>query len=117
MARRCACFAIHIQMNAQRLGDLEADREGRVEAGRRLLEDHRHVLAGELAAFVVGQRQEIVAVEAHAVGAETAGIGDEAHQREHRHAFARAGFADDAEHLAMLDAQRHAIDRAQRRPG
>ncbi len=62
-------LAVHALMQAQRLGDLEADREARVEARRRLLEDHRHVLADELAALAVGEREQIAAVEGKAVGA------------------------------------------------
>src|SRR3712207_8131801 len=45
------------------LGELEPDREGRVEARHRLLEDHRDVLAGDLPALPVGDRQEVATVE------------------------------------------------------
>ncbi len=37
----------HILMQRDRLGDLEADGEGRVERAHRILEDHRHVLAAQ----------------------------------------------------------------------
>ena len=49
----------------------------------------------------------------NAVGANTPRIGDEPHQRQHRHALAGAGFPDDAKNLAFVDAQTDAPDRMQ----
>jgi hypothetical protein len=46
----------------QRLGDLVADGEERIEARHRLLEDHRDVVAAHLA-HLFRQRQNIAAVE------------------------------------------------------
>ncbi len=107
-ALRAARSSAHVQ--AQRLLELEADGEARVEAGRRLLEDHRHVLADEPAPLARREAEEIVAGEGEALGADSAGIGDEPHQRQHRDALARARFADDAEHLALLEREADAVD-------
>ena len=71
------------------------------------------VLAGELAPAGGRDVQKVAAVELDAVGANLARIGDEPHQRQHGHAFARAGFADDAQNLALIDAQTDAVDRTQ----
>jgi hypothetical protein len=60
------------EMEAQRLLDLEADGEAGVEAGHRLLEDHRHVLADDLAALALASGQQVAAVEGHAVGGDLA---------------------------------------------
>ncbi len=46
--------AVMLEMDLERLADLEADREARVEAGHRLLEDHRHVFADQRAALRFG---------------------------------------------------------------
>ena len=100
-------------MHAQGLHDLEADGEAGVEARRRLLEDHRHVLAGEPPAACGRHRQQILAIEDETVGAHFARPGDEAHQRQHGHALAGAGFAHDADDLALLDGQVQPVDRAQ----
>ena len=99
-------------MQAERLDELEADREAGVQAGRRLLEDHGHVLAGELAALAVGHGQKIAAGKGEAVGADAARIGDKAHQSQHGDALAGAGFADDAEHLPLLQPEADAVDGA-----
>ena len=47
------------RMEAQHLLDLETDGEAGIEAGHRLLEDHRHVLADDLAPLGRAQFQEI----------------------------------------------------------
>ena len=57
-------------MHRQRLHDLEADGEAGVQAGHRLLEDHRDVLADDLAPLRAAlRRQQVLAVEAQPVGA------------------------------------------------
>ena len=58
-------------------------------------------------------RSRSLAVEDQAVGGDLAGPGDEPHQRQHGDALARAGFADDAEHLALLDREIEVVDRVQ----
>jgi hypothetical protein len=45
------------------------------------------------------------------VRAHAARPADEAHERHHGHALARARFADDAEHLALFQREAHAVDR------
>ncbi len=81
-------FLVHAFMDPQRLHDLETDREARIEAGGRLLKDHRHVLAGELAPRSIRHCEQIAAAEQQTIGADAAGIGDKAHHREHRHGLA-----------------------------
>ncbi len=83
--------------------DLEADREAGIEAGHRLLEDHRHVLADDPAPVAGRQPQQVGAGERQAVGRDPGGPGQQPHDRQHRHALARAGLADDRQHLAGVD--------------
>ena len=47
---------------------------------------------------------------AHVAADDAAVLGQQAHQRERRHALAAAGFADQREGLAALDRQRQAVD-------
>src|SRR6185437_5366490 len=98
----------------QALLELEADREAWVEAGRRLLEDHRHLLAGEPSPRAPGEARQVAAGKGEAAGAHAARICHETHEGEHGDALARARFADDAEDLAFLDGEGEAVDRAHR---
>jgi hypothetical protein len=54
-ALRSPCLSVHLQ----RLADLEADGEAGIEAGHRVLEDHRHVRR-QLAARLGRQVQQIL---------------------------------------------------------
>ena len=54
---------------AQHLGHLRADRESRIEAGHRLLEDHRHAVAADARHLAVRQRQQIGAGKVQPLGA------------------------------------------------
>ena len=47
-----ALGAIEVEVGLQRFADLKADGEARIERRHRLLEDHRHVLAGEPAPLI-----------------------------------------------------------------
>jgi hypothetical protein len=55
----------HLQMDEQRLHDLLADREDRVERGHRLLEDHRDVAAADLAHLLGGELEQVATFEQH----------------------------------------------------
>ena len=77
----------HRMMHAQRLADLPADRVARVQRGHRLLEDHRHVLADQLAPLARADGQQVGAGEPHRVGAHAAGIADQPHRGQHRDAL------------------------------
>jgi hypothetical protein len=50
-------------MDKQRLHDLHADRQNRVERSHRLLEDHRDLVATHRAHLVVGEFEQIAAFE------------------------------------------------------
>jgi hypothetical protein len=81
-ARACACLLPPSCMRSA--SDLEADGEARVEAGHRLLEDHRDVLADD--------RRRARRTSPAGRGRrrsdgrrDLAGIGEQAHQRQHGH--------------------------------
>ncbi|MNF98099.1 hypothetical protein D3C84_809470 [compost metagenome] len=90
--------------------DLETHGVAGVEGGHRVLEDHRQVLADDAPALAALEAQHVGAVELQAGGADHAGWVDQAHQRQHGHRLARAGLADDGQHLALGDAEIEAVD-------
>ena len=106
-------LVIEPEVQPQRLGELKADGEARVEAGRRILEDHRHVLADHFPVFPVGKVRQVPSRKAQLPRPHPARIGDQAHHREHRHALAGTGLADDAQHLAFIKRQAYGVDRAE----
>ena len=57
--------------------------------------------------------EQVAAGEAQRARTHPAGKCDEPHHREHRDALARARFADDAQHVALVERQAHALDRVQ----
>ena len=52
-----------VAMDADRLGDLAADRHRRVQRGHRVLEDHPDLVAADLADLLVADRTEVAAVQ------------------------------------------------------
>ena len=101
-------------MHAQGFDQLVGHREARVQAGHRILEDHRDVFAEQAAPFVLGHGLQLAAVVGHARRRDPARIIDQPHQRQRGDAFAGAGFADDADHFAFGDRQVEAIDGRER---
>ncbi len=87
------------------------DREDRVERCHRLLEDHRDIVAANRAHLVLGHLQKIRSiVEDLPADDLPRWTGDQAHDRERRHRFAAAGFADKAKGLATIELEAHPID-------
>ena len=89
----------------EHLGDLPADRRDRIERRHRLLEDHGDAIAAQLA--LLGRRKvlDLAAVETDGAGADRQRRTQQADQSERRNALAAAGFADEAERLAAIDAE------------
>jgi hypothetical protein len=101
----------HALVGLERLGDLQADPHHRVEAGHRLLEDHRDVIAPDLPQLVVGRRGQLSAVELDGVGRDLAWRHrDQADDRQRSHGLAGAALADDCHRLAAVDPEGYAAD-------
>ena len=98
-------------MAHQHLDDLLADRVARIERGHRLLEDHRHAVAAQVAQLAVRQIEQADAVEGHGAGHFGARLRQQAHHGERRHALAAAGLADQPERRAARDREVDAVDR------
>jgi hypothetical protein len=93
-------------VRAQALGELPPHREDRVQGRRRLLEDHRRLRAAHPAHRLAVEADDIGAVE-HDRAALCGGLGQQAEDRPRRDGLAAAGLADDREHLAGPDVERH----------
>ena len=72
-ARAARLALAHLQMDDQRLHDLLSDRQDRIERGHRLLEDHRDVAAAHLAHLLVGEIEQVAALEQDAARGDAAG--------------------------------------------
>src|SRR5437899_5745478 len=94
-------------MNDQRLGDDVLDAVTGIEGGERILKNDLQV-AAEAAHFTRAGGEQVAAFEADAAGGGFNQAQDQAAQR----AFARSGFAHQAEGLAGLNVERDVIDRA-----
>ena len=103
----------------QHFVDLVAAGHDRIERGHRLLEDHRHSRAAQLAQTSFARRQHVLAVEQHLSSRGAQRGGQESHRRLRDDRFARARFAHQAHDLACVDAEactdrRRARDRPRR---
>ena len=95
-----------------RLGDLVAGGEHRVERGHRLLEDHRRLASAHPAKASFGGVGQLLAVEADRAAGELAGRrGDQPHDRQRGDRLAAARFPDDAQRLALGGRQAHLVQR------
>ena len=97
----------HVEVVAQRLGDLAADLHHRVERRHRVLEHHRHLGAPERrAARRLESAGELACRRSRTLPvAVDVAAGEQAHDRAGQHRLARAGLADDAERLAAVEAK------------
>ena len=78
-------------VDLQHLADLPLDRVQRIERGHRLLEDHRDLVAADLAERRWRKREQVLALEQDRSGwVRRRGVGEETEDRERRHRLARA---------------------------
>ena len=109
IARSHAPLAVDLPVELDRLRDLVAHRVDRVERRHGLLEDHRDGVAADVAHLVVGQLQQVAPVEPDLARDGLARALDQPHRGHRGDALAAAGLADDAQRLAVLDLERHAV--------
>ena len=110
-ARSAASFFETRRCCEHRLGDLVADPEDRVEARHRLLEDHRHLEAAQLADLVLRELQQVPALEEDLTARDLGGRDvQQPHDRQRRHGLAAARFAHHPERAAPPDGEADAVD-------
>src|SRR6476619_7770458 len=103
-----------VAVGPDRLDDLVADALNGVERRHRVLKDHRDPVATDLLELLracVGELLAVVADRAGDPGIRTARQTEDRHRRD---GLARAGFANDAEYLAVAHIERDAVDRVDR---
>src|SRR5690606_9334374 len=94
-------------------GDLRADREYRVERGRRFLENVGDFLSPDFPEFAAAEFEEIAALEKNLAADVGGGRGrEQLSHRQGRHAFSTTALADDGEGFALLERKRSAVHRA-----
>ena len=103
---------IEFEMLLQRLDQLGADGQHRIERGHRILEHHRQRAAAQFAQFLRREPHQILAVEHHPAG-EFCLLRQQLQDRARQHGLAATGFADDAERAAGADREIDMIHRAQ----
>ena len=99
----------HLLVQAHGLDQLPSDRHHRIERGHRILEDHRHVVTAQRSQLAGGQADQLPLAKANAA-LDRRALREQAHDRQTHRRLAAARLADDAEHLARVDGQAHAID-------
>ena len=95
-----------VAVGLDRLDDLPAHAEVRMQARERVLEDQRDLGAADLPQLLGVDRQQVAALEQRLPG--DVGALRQPDDRLRRDALARARLADDAERLAALDLERDA---------
>jgi hypothetical protein len=98
-ARGCLAHPLVLD---QHLGHLARDAQVGVERGHRILKDHREADAADPVQLARRQAQQLAAAKARATRAATV-AGEQAHDREEGLGLARAGLADHAHALALID--------------
>jgi hypothetical protein len=82
--------------------DLPADREHRIEARHRLLEDHADVVTADITHGAIVELEEVRALEADGARDPAGRLRDETQNGVRGDRFAATAFADDRESLAGL---------------
>src|SRR5262249_10085975 len=90
--------------------DLRADRVDGVERGHRLLEDHGDGPAAKIGQRLAAEVGEVAPRDAHVAFDPRLVGGKQPEERTERHALARPGLADDAQHLSRLKVEAYAVD-------
>ena len=93
------------------LHELVAYGVGGVQRSHRVLEDYRDLVASDILHDLFACADELLPVELYRPADYLAGRGEYLHYRVCGDGFARAGFADYAEHFAALKRERNAVDR------
>ncbi len=101
----------HIQMRHHGLGQLQADRQNRVQRGHRFLEDHGDVAAANFPNLVLGAERQVLALEADFTADDLAGrLRDQTQNAERGNGFPRTGLAHDGDGFTGVDVVRYAVN-------
>ena len=109
-ARLLRAALVDLLVRLDRLDDLLADPVHRVQRRHRILEDHPDLVAAVVLHLRVRELEQVAALVVHLAAEARVDVARQAHDRHRGHALARAGLADDPEHLAALELERDAVD-------
>ena len=101
---------VHREVGLERLADLPADGQHRVERGHRVLKDHRDLAAADRAQLLVRQREQVAAAEHRRALRDAPVARQDPEQGQRGDALAAAGLADDSERLAGCDVEGDPVD-------
>ncbi len=110
-----ARLAVGLEVHPVVLGDLFADGVEGVQAGQRVLEDHRGPAAPDGAQFLLPEPVQLLPVQPDRAG--DGGAAVQPHDGERGDGLAAARLTDQAEGAPGLDAERDAVHRADGAPG
>ena len=102
-----------VEVEADGLDQLVADREERVQAGQRVLEDGADASAADLLQPGLVQLVDALAADADLARGDAPRRLEQAQHRHAGHRLAGTTLADDAQDLAGRDAERDVVDRGQ----
>ena len=103
--------AAHAEVDPQRLGELVAHRQHRVQGGHRVLEDESHPGSPHAPQFVRVEADQVFPVETGPAGHDLGRRhGQELEHRHHGHALSRAALAHHPEQLSLAHVEADAVD-------
>jgi hypothetical protein len=82
------------------------------QRGDRVLEDHRDLRAADPLELLLGGAQQLAVAEPRRAGEARVRPARQAQQGHRGHRLAGARLADDGQHLAAVERERHLVDRA-----
>jgi len=104
-------LGLHVAVRLDRLLDLKAHLEDRIQAAERVLKDHRDVLAANVADLLAAHLQQVIAAEQDLAAHDPARFVDQAQDGQGGHALAAARLADDPERFPGGQVKTDAVDR------
>ncbi len=109
-ASRRAGSLRHAPVPTQHLGDLQPDRDDRVQRRQRVLEHHADLAAAQLAHPRLGQREQVGAIEDDIAGHPHVPPREQPHDRQRGHRLPAARLADQADDLTGRDVEVDSVD-------
>src|SRR5882672_499086 len=97
-------------VDQQRLRNLRADAEDRIERRHRFLKDQGDLGAADRLHLALAERHEIASLEPQAAARDSTRRLHQPHDRQRGHRLAAARLADEAERLARADLEAHIVD-------
>ena len=107
---------VHALVNLKSLAHLPADRKHRVQAGSRLLENHRNFVTPDIPALIHAHFQDVLALVKDLAGRVNGISGKQLHHAESGDGLATTRLPHKADRLTPLDAERNSVHRPRQAP-